>query len=334
MVSRVIPGGLVLAELLGRSNILAIVTRQEPYRIQLWDDVAEACVTRVEPEISAITAIRINQDILLCALKDRVRLYNISDDLDLVAEYRTGDNDSGLVELSTGPQYITIFPGQRQGHLQILQLGPKSDNATRLADSRRNVIIAAHAAQLICIAMSSDGLLVATASKTGTLIRVWSAIDGQQLIELRRGIDKVNIQSMSFSTVTDSGQSKLAVVSDKATIHIFSVSKHDKAVQSMNGKSAFAVLASAGFTYLGSTWSTIQARIHDTNFPQAEQIVRGSRRFVLGWSSGLVFVVLSHEGGLWKFVIASTPNQPESYTCYQESYRSWKESLGISEHEI
>lgn len=61
--------------------------------------------------------------------------------------------------------------------------------------------------------------MVASASVLGTLIRIHSTTTTNLLYEFRRGIDKADITSMKFSH----DDSKLAVLSDKYTLHIFNL---------------------------------------------------------------------------------------------------------------
>jgi hypothetical protein len=65
--------------------------------------------------------------------------------------------------------------------------------------------------------LSNDGQFLATASETGTLIRVFSTANCTKIAELRRGVDPAYIFSMSISP----DSSMLAVTSDKSTLHIF-----------------------------------------------------------------------------------------------------------------
>ena len=53
----------------------------------------------------------------------------------------------------------------------------------------------------------------------GTLIRVWDAKRGQQLHELRRGMDPADICSVCFSP----SSLWLSVSSDKGTVHVFTL---------------------------------------------------------------------------------------------------------------
>ncbi|XP_044970303.1 autophagy-related protein 18d-like [Hordeum vulgare subsp. vulgare] len=82
-----------------------------------------------------------------------------------------------------------------------------------------SVNVRAHDSGVACLALSRDGRLLATAGTRGTLVRIFSTADGTKLQELRRGTDGADIHCIAFSP-----DSKwLAVSSDKATVHVFSV---------------------------------------------------------------------------------------------------------------
>jgi WD40 repeat protein len=53
--------------------------------------------------------------------------------------------------------------------------------------------ITAHQGEVACLALNSQGTLVATASDKGTLIRVWDTHKRSQLVELRRGSDPATL---------------------------------------------------------------------------------------------------------------------------------------------
>ncbi|CAM0872941.1 unnamed protein product [Alopecurus aequalis] len=124
----------------------------------------------------------------------------------------TEDNPLGLCAMSGSDAAPFAFacPGAKVGEVHVERWeGPQ----------RPVVTIRAHSSRLASMAMSYDGRLVATASVTGTLVRVFRAADGVLLQELRRGTDRADIHCIAFSP-----DSKwLAVASDKATVHVFSV---------------------------------------------------------------------------------------------------------------
>ncbi|KAJ3316471.1 hypothetical protein HDU76_001774 [Blyttiomyces sp. JEL0837] len=80
-------------------------------------------------------------------------------------------------------------------------------------------IIAAHNSDLTAIAISHSGHLVATASETGTLVRVFETKSGRLVNELRRGLDRAEIYCVAFNLEG----TRICVASDKGTVHVFNL---------------------------------------------------------------------------------------------------------------
>lgn len=78
-------------------------------------------------------------------------------------------------------------------------------------------VIEAHRSPLCCICLNNDGTILATASETGTIIRVFSIPRGQKLYQFRRGTYPSTIYSMSFNL----SSTLLCVSSTSDTVHIF-----------------------------------------------------------------------------------------------------------------
>lgn len=78
-------------------------------------------------------------------------------------------------------------------------------------------VVGAHRAPLSCIALNNEGTLLATASETGTIIRVFSVPRGDKLYQFRRGTYPSTIYSMSFNL----SSTLLCVSSTTDTVHIF-----------------------------------------------------------------------------------------------------------------
>ncbi|SMN19247.1 similar to Saccharomyces cerevisiae YFR021W ATG18 Phosphoinositide binding protein required for vesicle formation in autophagy and the cytoplasm-to-vacuole targeting (Cvt) pathway [Maudiozyma saulgeensis] len=85
------------------------------------------------------------------------------------------------------------------------------------------MVIEAHENRIQCIEINEDGSLIATASKLGTIIRIFNTINGTKIKEFRRGSYKSIIQSMKFS----SDNNFLVVTSSSNTIHIFELQSYD-----------------------------------------------------------------------------------------------------------
>ncbi|XP_039131747.1 autophagy-related protein 18c-like isoform X2 [Dioscorea cayenensis subsp. rotundata] len=76
--------------------------------------------------------------------------------------------------------------------------------------------ISAHEPSIACLTLTMDGLLLATASVKGTLIRIFNTMDGTRLLEVHRGVDKAEIYSISLCPTVQ----WLAASSDKGTVHL------------------------------------------------------------------------------------------------------------------
>ena len=81
----------------------------------------------------------------------------------------------------------------------------------------------AHEHDIEVLEMDYAGRLVASASKKGTIIRVFKIRDGKVLQEFRRGIDNAKIMSLCF----DITGSMLALSSDSGTIHVYAVNNDE-----------------------------------------------------------------------------------------------------------
>ncbi|KAK0878325.1 Phosphatidylinositol 3,5-bisphosphate-binding protein [Friedmanniomyces endolithicus] len=127
------------------------------------------------------------------------------------ALYPTSTNDHALAYLRGD---LLVLPAQTTGQVQLIPLSGGSKRVLR-----------AHNSSLRCLAVSDDGALLATASEQGTLIRVYSLSNLDQVAEFRRGSDHAIIFSLAFSP----GNRWLACTSDKGTLHIFDLRPPDPA---------------------------------------------------------------------------------------------------------
>ncbi|KAI5954922.1 HSV2 [Candida jiufengensis] len=124
---------------------------------------------------------------------------------------------------------ILAFPGKAIGQIQIVDIGqssPKSNtsikttnNTTTTTPPLQSSIIKAHKSQIRNFCLNKDGTLIASASILGTIIRVHCTKTTNLLYEFRRGIDKADITSIKFNH----DSTKIAVLSDKYTLHIFNL---------------------------------------------------------------------------------------------------------------
>lgn len=268
-------GGLGIVEMLYKSNILAMVgggtnPKFPPNKVMLWDDSQERCIGELSFK-TAVKSVKLRKDIFAVVLENRVYVYNFAD-FQLRDVIDTLPNSKPVCALSiTGPPLIASTT-KTKGELIIKNYEDNSSQTVR-----------AHETPIFEVAFNYDGRICATASKKGTLIRLFSTKTGKSLQELRRGKDKAEIHSINF----DKGSRWLACTSNKGTVHIFSIlnsskevavpldietekplsgseAKENEVKDPKNPTSAFKFMKKI-IPYFKSEWSFAQFRITDTN---------------------------------------------------------------------
>ncbi|KAJ7524540.1 hypothetical protein O6H91_17G010400 [Diphasiastrum complanatum] len=198
--------------MLFRCNILAIVgggsTPRYPLnKVMIWDDNQSRCIGELSFR-SEVRAVRLRRDRIVVVLEHKIYVYNFAD-LKLLHQIETIANPKGLCALSPASNSsVLACPGLHKGQVRVEHYGLKKTN-----------FISAHDSNLACFALTLDGRILATASIKGTLIRIFNTLDGTRLQELRRGADRAEIYSISFSASAQ----WLALSSDKGTVHVFSL---------------------------------------------------------------------------------------------------------------
>lgn len=175
-------------------------------------------------------AVRLNRKRLAVVLEEEIYLYDISN-MSLLYTIATSPNSSAICALSPSSENCYIaYPlpkprddtgDKRPSHAPPLSTYvPPTSGEVLIFDTltlKAVNVIEAHRSPLCCIALNSEGTLLATASETGTIIRVFSVPRGQKLYQFRRGTYPSTIYSMSFNL----GSTLLCVSSTSDTVHIF-----------------------------------------------------------------------------------------------------------------
>ncbi|EOA25111.1 hypothetical protein CARUB_v10018419mg [Capsella rubella] len=205
-------GGFKIVEMLFRSNILALVgggpdSQYPSNKVLIWDDHQSRCISEFSFR-SEIRAVKLRRDRIVVVLEHKIYVYNFLD-LRLLHQIENLANPRGLCCLSHHMNTsVLACPGIRRGQVRVEHFGLNMVQ-----------IINAHDSNIACMTMTLDGLLLATASIKGTLIRIFNTMDGTRLQEVRRGVDRADIYSIALSPNVQ----WLAVSSDKGTVHIFSL---------------------------------------------------------------------------------------------------------------
>lgn len=186
----------------GLSLQSAVVRLLTLLQVIIWDDAKKKAAITLDFKTSVLR-VRLSKSRIVVALQNSVHVYAFSSPPSRLSVFETADNPLGLCCLGSK---IVAFPGRSHGKVQIVELA--SGNVS---------IIPTHSSPLRAMDLSPDGSLLATASETGTLIRVYSTGNCARVAELRRGVDSAFVFSIAFSPSND----KVAVTSDKSTLHIF-----------------------------------------------------------------------------------------------------------------
>ncbi|KAG4030982.1 hypothetical protein MFRU_010g01080 [Monilinia fructicola] len=208
-VTRDFNGGVGTAEMLGKTNYIALVGggKQPKFaqnKVIIWDDSKRKVAAQLSV-LTSVRGVRISRTHIVVALLNSIRVYHFLSTPELYQAYETASNPYGLCCLGAS---TLLFPGRTAGQVQVVELN--TGNVS---------IIPAHSGALRALALSRDEEVIATASETGTLVRVFATSNCAKIAELRRGVDHANIFSVS---IAPSGQ-LLAVTSDKSTLHIFDI---------------------------------------------------------------------------------------------------------------
>ncbi|XP_019430946.1 PREDICTED: autophagy-related protein 18d-like [Lupinus angustifolius] len=217
-------GGFKIVEMLFRCNILALVgaaanSSYPPNKVLIWDDHQSRCIGEFTFR-SEVRGVKLRRDRIVVVLEHKIYVYNFMD-LKLLHQIETLANPRGLCCLSHHSNtFVLACPGLHKGQVRVEHFGL---NVTKL--------INAHDSQIACFTLTMDGLLLATSSAKGTLIRIFNTMDGSRLqevgcypmnliiIKVRRGVDRAEINSIALSPNVQ----WLAASSDKGTVHIFSL---------------------------------------------------------------------------------------------------------------
>lgn len=317
--------------MLGRANYLALVgggrnPKFPQNKVIIWDDAKQKPVINLEFR-SEVLSVRLSRSRIIVVLLSSIQIYAFSSPPSRLHILETDLNPLGLVHLG---EKMLAFPGRRAGHVNLFDL--TTENIT---------IIPAHSSALSALVISPDGQLLATASETGTLVRVYSTATSALLTELRRGLDRAKVYSLAISPSSAS----LAVTSDKATLHIFDLrstpaasfarpasssstpssnsSTNHQAQQQQeqhpgttDGNKRFSLLGKIPLLpkYFSSQWSFTQAKID------------GLGRCAVAFTGEDTVIVASPGDCRWeKFVILDSPNAEGGKVCEREAWRRFYE---------
>lgn len=310
--------GIGKIAMLHRTNYLALVgggknPKFSQKKVIMWDDLKRKNSLNLNFE-SPVLDVLLSRIRIVVVLRDKVVIHSFSSPPKVHSVYETIDNEEGLCDMSVvsvsndhddntqngNRSHILAFPGRFVGQIQVVDMS--------LSGQEKNVvkIVKAHKAKIRCLAVNRTGTLLASASIYGTIIRVHSTRDTALIHEFRRGLDKATITSLKFSP----DSSKLAVLSDKNTLHVFKID----ALESKQGLNSHQeannrhhILSKMPFPipfsdYFNSTWSFCS--VNTTKYHVLSKDEEINDIGVIAWSGNDSILLVWHNKKIWeKYVI-------------------------------
>ncbi|KAB7508074.1 WD repeat domain phosphoinositide-interacting protein 4 [Armadillidium nasatum] len=300
-------GTMILGEMLTRTNLLALVgggsnPKYADNTVLIYDHDLQQFIMEYTCA-TTVLSVRVCNSRIVIAIKNEIYVYSFPNHTELLFSFEKLYNPKGLLELTPAPnndRNIICFPAQKRGAVQIVDLGSIDSKV-----SKSPSILYAHENELAYLSLNQDGTLLATASKKGTIVRIFDTIKRVKIQEFRRGTDEAKIYCINFS-----GDSNyVCCSSDKGTVHIFALKD-----SSLNKRSKFSGLSVLG-GYVHSQWDLANFAFHHDNHRDNVCIC------AFGTSSSIYAVCF--DGSLQKYIFRSDGS------CKRVSFDSF---LDICEH--
>lgn len=237
--------GIGKTRMLNRSNYIALVgggkePRYPLNRLVIWDDLVGKESIRLN-FMSMIRYVYLSRCFIVVVLDSKICLYSFGkkpvkliEDIDILSGSFVDFKSTSSSNDNSSNGILCFESNKYRGQIHVMNLNKI------LKDTVENqilptMIIKAHKSEIQLIKLNHQGSMVATCSKKGTLIRIFNVHNGTLIREFRRGLDNAEIYDMEFSPKG----SKLALISNKQTLHIFQifVNKNTSGRRNSNGSS-------------------------------------------------------------------------------------------------
>ncbi|AET37830.1 phosphatidylinositol-3,5-bisphosphate binding protein HSV2 Ecym_2074 [Eremothecium cymbalariae DBVPG len=302
--------GIGYTRMLYRTNYIGLVgggtnPRFSTNKIAIWDDIQQRDSISIRFH-SPVREIFLSRQYIVVVLSQSIEIYTFSGTptriCPVINHIHNGTADfvtcnkvrrgSGSQEIdhSNSSKHIvagilaypsSIRPGQIHiADLSNIQITNADDpSSTHLPTS----IIKAHKNAIHLVKLNRQGTMVATCSVEGTLIRVFSIASGSLVHEFRRGLDRAIIFDMQWDGKGD----KLAVVSDKFTLHIFQIDEDLDKRHVLKGW--FPKVK-----YLQGVWSMSSTKLDKTVLTHDDDTCK------IGWIGDEALSLLWQKSGIWE----------------------------------
>lgn len=211
-------GGMKIAEMLDNTSLIALVCSGEtpgssPRNLRLLAGNTRDSICEM-PFHSAIEALRVSKSKLLVCLENSMLMYDLSS-MQFLQDFSTLDADTARFSAVAMTDDLLAFSTRATaGEIIVFD--------TTIMRQRHS--LACHRSAVSHVTLSSDSSLMATASVTGTIFRIFSTETGKIQYSYRRGTISTGIKTLSFSP----NSQYLLAGSDTGTVHIFTIGDRGK----------------------------------------------------------------------------------------------------------
>ena len=179
-----------------------------PRRLRVWNTKTQAAICDLN-FVTAILSIQMNRQRLVVVLEKKIYIFDLNT-VQILETLDTAPNPRGMGCLSPSANGFFAFPsGAAPGELLLY-------DTTNLSVLNA---LQAHKASIMALTFNAEGTLLATASETGTLLRVFAVPTGEKKWTFRRGTYAAEVYSLAFNATS----TILCASSATGTIHVFSL---------------------------------------------------------------------------------------------------------------
>ena len=185
-----------MVAMLYKTNIFGIVGSEnnpdyKQNQVLIWDDLSNKVLYKITLNDKVVN-LKLRRDKIFIVTKAKIYILNPQSDYIISGVFDTGLNPTGLIAINYNEENIIIvYPSckedQEKGELTIKNL-----------DNNEVKYLFPHAHKVTYIALSYNGLLLATASEEGKKIRIYVSETLEKLQELNRGKEKAEIKYISI----------------------------------------------------------------------------------------------------------------------------------------
>ena len=181
-----------------------------PRKLKILNLTTHAVVHEISFQ-STILSCAINSQYVAVCLESRIHILEV-DGMKTAHKLNSPANARGIMTISNAfePTLLGYPSSSTIGEFVITNIDTSDPSSTGVSYS-------AHKSRLACLQMNPSGTLVASASVTGTIIRVFGTKSSSKLYEFRRGLHCAEISSLLFCP----RDALLLAGSSSGTVHIF-----------------------------------------------------------------------------------------------------------------